>query len=161
PLAYTFAEEGGRELARSDFGRRLAPVLQCAQRAAGQLLPIYYLGCIPCGGEKRLAELALAFTSLGWPSGQLLLMPAEWAGTGEAMRLALDRLRWLFAGTLALRLLNLEPEAVPALRRIEPLDDRAEVRRLVQPADDPWTLCDEPERQRIRPFANGLRPLRA
>lgn len=72
----------------------------------------------------------------------------------------LDRLRWLFAGTLDLVVLNLEGGAAAALAAVtEAKEDRAAVRRMVKPEEDPWAGLGEPPP--ARPRMGTLRPVRS
>jgi triacylglycerol lipase len=100
--------------------------------------PVYYLGCAPLEADSRQQEIALAVAALGWPGGTVILMPAN-AGL-EPLAHGLDRLRWLFAGTLSLAVVNLEPELTRSLAvRLAPQEDRSEVKLLLNPGDDATT----------------------
>jgi pimeloyl-ACP methyl ester carboxylesterase len=135
PLAYTFADNGPTEFARSEHGRRLTPLLHALRQETSCSLPVYYLAAVP--SEDRQRELALATTALGWPAGHFVLSPAARVAAPQALLLALDRLRWLFAGSLDLDVFNLEPELAPLTAvRLRPEEDRARVVLLVNPEDD-------------------------
>lgn len=114
--------------AAAEGGRLTAP-LQSLQQGEAAARSVYYVAAVAPGEEGRHAELALAATALGWPAGHFVLVPAE------ARAAALDRLRWLFAGTLALEVLNLEPALAPRLASwTADAADRAPVRWLPDPA---------------------------
>jgi triacylglycerol lipase len=124
--------------ATSDHAPPLVQLLQKVQGTAGRHLPIYYLACVALDGQERQAELALAATALGWPAGHFVLLPTEAKDTQAAVLSAVDRLRWLFAGTLDLWLLNLEPALTAALRSpLEAQPDRADVQLLSGSSQEP------------------------
>ncbi len=105
--------------------------------------------------------MALAITSLGWPTGSLVLLPASPEQAAGALTSGLDRLRWLFAGNQEVRVLNLEPSAAAALdAAVAPAEDRALVARLVQPDEDPAAILTEAP-LRSQPALARLRPSRA
>src|SRR5262249_28582149 len=86
------------------------------------------------GEDDRHAELNLAATALGWPTGRFVLLPAEETRAADAFATALDRLRWLFAGTLDLDVLGLEPSLALRLASwTAAAPARATVRRLPDP----------------------------
>lgn len=144
-----------------EFAIRLTPVLQSLN-----LEPrcIYYVACVRPGEESRLSEWALAATALGWPAGQFVLLPAEDNGVRAAFLTALDRLRWVFAGRLDFRVLNLEPSIAEALAEASgPAEDRASIQRLINPSDDPSKVLETipaptPIRRAARPTRSGLLP---
>jgi triacylglycerol lipase len=143
PLAYTFAANGAQSLARSELGGRLKDLLQRLHQGPADPHPIYYLGCIPSDGGAPQAELALAATTLGWPAGNFILLPGGRDTGSDTLLEGLDRLRWLFAGSLDLLVLNLEPTLTPGLAaRLAPQEDRAAVRRVASAEDNPWSLLD-------------------
>ena len=160
PWQQSFAADGPQQLERSDQAARLTALLR--RLRDGRSRPsFFYLVCVGPGDENRVAEWALAVSALGWPTGQVLLLPVERARAGDALTHALDRLRWLFAGTLPLVVINQEPAAVDSLDEgTSPLPDRAEVRRLMHPTDDPAALFDSPADKPVS--SNGhLRPTRS
>ena len=120
--------------------------------------PIYYLAAVPVDGEDQQRELALATTALGWPAGHFVLLPAARDVAPSTLAMGVDRLRWLFAGSLDLEVFNLESEAAPLLAaHLSPAEDRARVVLLVNAENDSWHvrhLQDGVSRE-------GLRPLRA
>src|SRR5262249_7429591 len=117
---------------------------------------------VPPDGPDRHAELALAATSLGWPQGHFVLLPTETSDAPAAVATALDRLRWLFAGTLDLWALNLEPAAAPApAGHLEPKDDRATVRELTDRKTGPCKVLDSRRSQGLRARMVGSRPTRS
>ncbi len=122
--------------------------------------PIYYLAAVPMEGEDQQRELALATTALGWPAGHFVLLPAVRDMAPSALATGVDRLRWLFAGSLDLEVFNLEPEAVPLLAaHLPPVDDRASVTRLINPEGDSWRMGARSSQDGVA--HEGLRPLRA
>ncbi len=141
PIAFTQAREGTASLARSDEARALAELLR-RLRHERQDAPLYYLAAVRPRDDGRQAELALAATSLGWPDGQFLLVPAENGTLPGAVGQALDRLRWLFAGAADLHLLNLEPSLATTLgSTVGEAADRAPVYRVTGP-DGATPLAD-------------------
>jgi triacylglycerol lipase len=89
-------------------------------------------------------ELALAITTLGWPAGNIVLLPADGASAADTLLHGLDRLRHLLAGEMDLQVVNLEPSLARALPpRLEPAEERAVVRRLTNPDDDPWSATGD------------------
>ncbi|MBV9123384.1 MAG: hypothetical protein JO112_08510 [Planctomycetes bacterium] len=144
PLSYTYPPGSAQQLASSEAALALGSVLRSLEQGPTGRRPLFYLACVPAAEEKNFqAELALATTSLGWPAGNLVLLPAEREGTREALSTGLDRLRWLFAGQLEFLVLNLEPSLARGLpAQVGPAEDRALVRRLVNPEEDPWNLLE-------------------
>ena len=130
PLESTARADGAQRLARSVQAVRLTPVLRCLHQTPGEVHAVYYLGCTSGPGDSQQAELALATTTLGWPPGSFLLLPLV-QDAPDVIVAGLDRLRWLFAGEMDLRVLNLEPAFTAALTAsVAPKEDRAMVRRL-------------------------------
>lgn len=163
PADFSFHPGGAQRLAGSESASRLTGVLQSLHRAGRGYHPIYYLGCVPLEGETHQAELALAVTSLGWPAGNFVLLPAVAEAIVATLAVGLDRLRWLFAGDLDQVVLNLEPQVAASLAaQLTPVPDRAVVRRLVNPEDDPRHLFDAAAPQIhlsiSRPTRSGLVP---
>jgi triacylglycerol lipase len=144
PLAYSHTPTGPQDLARSELAAQFTPVLQRLQQQAHGRAAFYYLAGVTGKEEGREAELALAATALGWPGGPFLLVPVPNGGAGADLALTIDRLRWLLAGSLDLRVLNLEPAAARLLGdQSGPAQDRAAVRALVNPEDDPWAVLGD------------------
>jgi len=161
PLAYTFSESGPVELAHAGYAYRLTPLLHALRLASAATQPVYYLGCVPVEGEDRQRELALATTALGWPTGHFVLLPAARDSARSALSMGLDRLRWLFAGSLDLAVMNLEPQVAALLAdHLRPAEDRARVVQLVNPEADSWSALAK-KGAPPRPAADGPRPLRA
>jgi triacylglycerol lipase len=161
PLEYTSKPAGVQRFAHSEFAGRLANLLRNLAEGPGGKHAIYYLAAVPPEGERRQAEWALAAMGLGWPSGQFVLLPGEGDAARAELLRGVDRLRWLFAGGLDLLVLNLEPAvAAPLTAGIEPAEDRAAIRRLVNPEDDPWKLFDHLAHPNPRVHAGGLRRVR-
>jgi triacylglycerol lipase len=177
PLAFTWEAGGAQRLAQSPAGDRLAGLLQAVCRTPGQPAvpcPVYYLSAVPPEAPNRQAELALAATALGWPTGHFVLLPAARDGAGPALAEGLDRLRWLFSGGPDLVVLNREPSAEAALAgAVRPALDRAAVSRFTGQAGEdvvvpavplgPWEglLLPRPTRLRRVPryplvFCHGM-----
>jgi triacylglycerol lipase len=133
PLAFTYQADGVQRLARSAAAAGLAQVFQRLQRESSGPCPLYFLGAVHPGARNLQPGLALAATSLGWPGGHFLLLPTSREAAAETLAAGLDRLRWLFAGCLDLRVLNREPEAEAFLRG-------AAVSRFVGADGDPHEL---------------------
>jgi triacylglycerol lipase len=162
PLETTWPADGIERLANSEAAPRLATLMRKLGRAAGPSHPIYYLACVPGDGPDRHAELALAATALGWPQGHFVLLPTEMRDAPGAFDAALDRLRWLFAGTLDLWALNLEPAASAALaEHLDPSDDKATVRELSDRKTGPCRVLDSRRSEGLRARMVGPRPTRA
>jgi triacylglycerol lipase len=150
PWDYTHSAEGARELTRSDLAASLGDALRRVRPLGGT---VCYLGAVPPGVGNLQPELALAATSLGWPSGPLVLLPAERNAAPAALAAGLDRLRWLFAGAHELTVLNREPAAEATLAAVSgPAPDRAPVARFLGTAEAPASAPAAPW---------ALRPTRA
>jgi pimeloyl-ACP methyl ester carboxylesterase len=159
PLAYTFADNGPSEFARSEHARRLTPLLSALRQEGRASSPVYYLAAV--SSEDRQRELALATTALGWPAGHFVLAPTFRNEAAQALSTGLDRLRWLFAGSLDLEVFNLEPGLAPlTAEHLQPAEDRARVVLLINPEDD---LASALARRACAPRAapGAQRPLRA
>jgi pimeloyl-ACP methyl ester carboxylesterase len=162
PLAYTSKPHGAQHLANSDLAARLAPVLRRLHRRASGAHAFYYLACAAPDSDALQAELALATTTLGWPHGNFVLLPADRGAVLSTFAEGLDRLRWLFAGSLDLVVLNLEPTLALLLPPcLEPKDDRATVRRLLNPGDDLSTLFNSVPANAAKEPTGYVRPTRA
>jgi triacylglycerol lipase len=136
PLGYSFISTGVKKLADPKWAPRLNDILRTAQPSPGSPT-VFYLACVSPVDGPSAAELALAATALNWPSGDFVLLPTERGGEHAAFAQALDRLRWLFADSLELELLNLEPgeaHALPSL--VAPITDRAVIRVLNNPDEN-------------------------
>jgi triacylglycerol lipase len=165
PWADTAQAEGAQRLARSERAARLAPVLRRLQQGPGDAHAIYYLAGVSEHGDSFEAELGLATTTLGWPAGSFLLLPVR-QDPASTIAAALDRLRWLFAGGFDLLVLNLDPAFTEPLKvASQPQEDRAAVRRLLNPGDDADTLIAghspghaHKRSMVIRPARSGLVP---
>jgi triacylglycerol lipase len=143
PLAGSFPKTGPQDLAQAEAVVRLVPVLQRLQQRAHGRLALYYLAGVSGREEGRQAELALAATALGFPAGNFLLVPGG-ADIEADLARAVDRLRWLFACCLDLKVINLEPTAARALAKgSRPAEDRAAVSQLINPDENPWGLLDD------------------
>jgi triacylglycerol lipase len=153
PLQYTRTADGSQQLVRSDLAGWLTPLLRRFQNGPRGHHVLYYLACVPpCAGPQHHVELALAATTRGWPTGTFVLLPAEASAASATLAEGLDRLRWLFAGSLDLTVLNLEPAAATALAPVlETNEDRAPVSRLAGPTDDLGRGPTQPARSGIRP----------
>jgi triacylglycerol lipase len=131
PFEFSLSPGGAHRLTNQKWTGRLPELLR-AKAAAG--VPVYYLACVPTTQSVSQAELALAATTLGWPGGDFILLPAEPGQEPAALATGLDRLRWLFADSLSLVLLNLEPAVTPAADSfLETKPDRAPVQLFIGP----------------------------
>jgi triacylglycerol lipase len=143
PWACTAKAQGAQRLARSEEAARLTPVLRRLQQAPSDLHAIFYLAGVSGHADPLEAELALATTTLGWPAGNFLLLPLRQEPVGT-IAAGLDRLRWLFAGGPDLLVLNLDPAfSEPLTVASEPKEDRAAVRRLVNPLTPTRSASEE------------------
>ena len=124
PLACTYDLGGAQKLVGSELASRLTPVLARIQQLSGPPHVLYYLACVPIEEGSRQTELALAATTLGWPQGHFVLLPAEPNNQQQAFADGLDRLRWLLADSLNLLVLNQEP-TLSLAGKLEPQADRA------------------------------------
>jgi triacylglycerol lipase len=162
PESCTAEAQGPQHLANSEAAARLASVLRRLQQGPGGPYALYYLGSVPVGKKARQAEMALAATTLGWPTSPFVFVPIDRGGADKAFAEGLDRLRWLFAGNLDMIVLNLEPALAPALAGLlQPKEDRAVVRRLINPEEDPWTLFDGQRPAASNGQSLAMRPTRA
>jgi triacylglycerol lipase len=170
PLEFTSLEHGAQHMARSTKAARLAPVLRRLHEDSHEAHAVYYLACMSGNSESRQAELALAATTLGWPPGTFLLLPVG-QNPSSTIATGLDRLRWLFADTLDLIVLNLEPAFTAASASLlEQKDERATLRRVIDPHEDAATVLFDslPENAggerkgtgdvAVRPARSGLVP---
>jgi triacylglycerol lipase len=161
PLAGTYPTEGPAELACRQAGGTLGPLLVQLMNGADRPRPLYYLACVPEEASSRQRDLALAIASLGWPSGQVVTLPAPFA-SAAALTTGVDRLRWLFAGALDLLVLNREPQAADLLRQQQgPAEDRASITALANPEDPAWEVLLGPAAARPALLPPNLRPSRA
>lgn len=143
PLISTAGTESIRRFAQSFDARGLAPVLRRLVRGPGAMTLL--LGALPPGQEMPPAEVALAANALGWPHAHVLLVAGTADHPVDALNRGMDRLRWLFAGSKELVVLNLEVQARAALAaHQQDAADRARVVRLLQPGDDPWSVAELP-----------------
>ena len=156
PFEFTFEAQGPERLARSESAAELTPILQQLRRT-GSKDAIYYLACVSPGGKVSQSQLALAATTLGWPAGNFVLLPSERGNIAQTIAQALDRLRWLMAGSLELRLLNREPALAAQIRG---LSNGAPVRQIVNHGEDPRALLGADVTTLTVPWSS-LRPARA
>ncbi len=161
PLQFTYETDGVQRLTESAQSRRLTELLRALHDEHGDEQPIYYLCCVPAEAGNRQPELALAATSLGWPSGPIVLMPAVRADAGEALATGIDRLRWLFAQQLDFVVINREPAAESRLREaVKEQADRAAVGHYAGAAEDLRTLQINGEQRTPLPVRWTSRPTR-
>jgi triacylglycerol lipase len=148
PLQATYEADGVQLLTESMLARRLTQLLRALHDEHGVDQPIYYLGCVSAEAGHRQPELALAATSLGWPSGPLVLLPANRDQAVDALSAGIDRLRWLFAKQLNFVVINQEPAAESRLREeVKGQVDRAYVSHYAGAAADLRTLRINGERR--------------
>ncbi len=161
PLKFTYDTNGVQRFTESSLARRLTELLRALHDEHGQEQPIYYLGCVPVEDRHRQPELALAATSLGWPSGPIVLMPAPWSDAGIAVAAGLDRLRWLFANQLDFVVINQEPAAESQLREaVKEQADRATIGHYAGTDEDLGALRINGERRTPLPVRWMGRPTR-
>jgi triacylglycerol lipase len=161
PLEFTHDPEGVQRLTQSALATRLTELLRAVEEEPGPARPIYYLCCVPPDGGNLQPELALAATSLGWPSGHFVLMPSARAGAVDALARGLDRLRWLFAERLDFAVLNEEPAAESVLAAaVKDQPDRAVVSRYAGVNEDLRTLRINGEKRTPTPARWLSRPTR-
>ncbi|HMC65416.1 MAG TPA: hypothetical protein VKI65_10800, partial [Gemmataceae bacterium] len=162
PWRQTLAVTGSQRFQQNDPASRLTPILRRLHSGLPGPHALYYLACASGDDEKSQAEWALALSAQGWPAGHVILLPAHHQRAGEAVGHALDRLRWLFADALPVSVLSCEPAAKAALdESVKPRPERADVRRLVHPEDDPWALVPERPPESSASCNSSLRPTRA
>jgi triacylglycerol lipase len=162
PVEFTYDAQGVQRLTESSLAARLTELLRALQQEHGGSQAVYYLCCVPPDGHTLQPELALAATSLGWPSGPFVLMPGRRGGAADTLAGGLDRLRWLYANQIDVTVINQEPAAESLLAAaIEDKADRARVVRYAGAAEDLRTLRINGEK---RPAAMATwvpRPTRA
>jgi triacylglycerol lipase len=162
PLAYTHEPGGVQRLARWLLARPLAELFQRRQQGVAAPCPVYFVGAVPPDGPNLHPELALVATSLGWPSGSFILLPAAAANAPEAIAAAVDRMRWLLAGRLDLLVVNQEPQAEAALAGVtRVLPDRAAVERLVRADETLGDICPRPVSETPHLLPHAVRPTRS
>jgi len=162
PLKFTYEADGVQHFTESAPARDLTELLRALHEEYGTEQPIYYLSCVPIEDRHRQPELALAVTSLGWPSGPIVLMPAQRSEAGNALTAGVDRLRWLFAEQLQFVVINQEPSAEGPLRQeaMSEQTDRASVCYYAGAAADLHTLRVNGERRAPLPVRLISRPTR-
>jgi triacylglycerol lipase len=137
PVASTAESRGAQRLAASDLAARATPLLKRIQHSREGPFAFYYVACTPLAASSDPAELALAGTTLGWPSGSFIVLRDDAENNAANSVYALDRLRWLFARSLDLHVINFEPSLAPILpARVAPEEDRAPVRHCVGSDED-------------------------
>jgi triacylglycerol lipase len=162
PLAYTLEADGAQRLTLCEAASRLTPVLRQLQQGPGGPHALYYVGGVSTTGAVPQAQLALATTTLGWPSGNFILLSSLPQTAADTLAAGLDRLRWLLAGALELLVMNLEPAFTPVCAGLlEAKPDRALVPRVVKPEDAPWTVFPDTPADLPRPHIFAPRPTRA
>jgi triacylglycerol lipase len=162
PVVYSSAAGGAQRLAQCEQVAGLTQFLCRLQQGPGRSHAIRYLACVPRLTEANPAEWALALTTLGWPSGGLVLLPTEPNRILEAFVEGLDRLRWLFAGSFDLLVLNLEPSIARSLQEhLQPKEDRATVQRLLNPDENPCCLLSDRAVETSKHALASVRPARA
>ncbi len=153
------SNHAAQRLAASDAAARLTPVLRRLHHGPAGDHAFYFIACVPPGRAANPAELALATTALGWPGGTFVLLPQD-ATPADAYARAVDRLRWLFAGSLDLVVLSLE-SSVTGHVGLEPKEDRAPVRSVVGPGADPWAVFQTAPTAPVHSSTAGPRRSRA
>jgi triacylglycerol lipase len=162
PLEATWPAASVEQWAGSKAAVHLPQMMRKLQRTAGRRYPVYYLSCVPPDSPDRRPELALAAVALGWPTGHFILLPTDRPGVPTAFASALDRLRWLFAGSLDLWALNWEPALAPVVTAsVTPAEDRATVHLLSDRQSVPSQIQDQVTPERSPGPGSGSRPIRA
>lgn len=148
PLKFTYETNGVQRFTESALARRLTELLRALHEEHGAEQPIYYLGCAPVEDRHRQPELALAATSLGWPSGPIVLMPTLPGEAAVTLETGIDRLRWLFVKQLKFVVINQEPAAEEKLREaVKGQLDRAAVSHYAGVNENLHTLRINGERR--------------
>jgi triacylglycerol lipase len=151
PFESTWRQGGVAQLATAPGAIQVPQLLKRLQQLAGNSVPVYYLTCVPLDSNDRRPEFALAAAALGWPIGHFILLPSEARDRVGAMETALDRLRWLFAGSFDLWLINMEAETTGLVDRVqEPKEDRSLVRELRDRRKDSRVMPDHRRDARMR-----------
>jgi triacylglycerol lipase len=147
-----------RGLPDSRDAARLTRLLQdLDQQTPGQAF--FYLAAVPAVGEHHQAELALAMTALKWPAGSSLLVRSSDKEPVAGLLATLDRLRWLFAGSLGIRVLNLEPAVEPMLAQATRAEvDRADITGLLGPEASPSAAVRHQAARIFRSTRAGMLP---
>jgi triacylglycerol lipase len=141
PLLFTYSDDGVQRFPESALARRLTELLHALHDEYGAQQPIYYLAGVPVADRHRQAELALATTALGWPSGPIVPIPALPAEAAAALSAGIDRLRWLFAKQLQFVVINQEASVEARLREeVKGQVDRAAVSHYAGTSEDLRTL---------------------
>jgi triacylglycerol lipase len=161
PLDFTYDSESVHRLSESSHARRLTELLRALHNEHGDEQPVYYLACVPIEETTRQAELALAATALGWPSGPVVPLPSSRSNAAEALAAGLERLRWLFSGQFDFSVINREPAAENLLREaVKEQADRAAISHYAGSAEDLRTLRINGERRIALPARWTARPTR-
>lgn len=165
PLEHTYAPGAARRLAQADRATRLTRILHDVERGEAKGHTFYYLAAVPDDAEQHQGELALAITALGWPAGSVVVLRAhDRDKASEAFEQGIDRLRWLFSGSLAVHVVNLEPSLTrPLATQLKSGADRADVARLLQGAAEQEELekrLSGRAGSRIDSRASGVHPRR-
>jgi triacylglycerol lipase len=157
PLQCTLPVHGACSLERSELAASWTQQLRSWQHRPDGPSAFYYLACVPPGEASRQSELALAVSTLGWPSGCMILLPATQATAAHSFAAAVDRLRWLLAGALEVSIINLERSVTGALEpRVQPAEDRANFHWQHHPDQFPLLVSTAPVS--LRPSRAGLIP---
>jgi triacylglycerol lipase len=161
PLKFTYDAGSVQRFAESPQARRLSELLHALHEEHGAEQPIYYLACVPIAEQHRQPELALAATSLSWPSGPIVLVPTQRSEAAGALAVGIDRLRWLFAKQVPFVVLNQEPIAEQRLREeVKGQVDRAAVSHYAGITEDLRTLRINGEQRTLLPVQWSVRPTR-
>ncbi len=161
PLHFTYDENGIQRFTESALARRFTELLRALHEEHVAEQPIYYLGCVPVEDRHRQPELALAATSLGWPCGPIVLMPAARGDASRALATGIDRLRWLFVKQFKFVVINQEPAAESLLsEEVKGQADRAAVSHYAGAKEHMRTLRINGERRTPLPVRWVGRPTR-
>jgi triacylglycerol lipase len=171
PWACTSQVHGAQRLATSDFASRATPLLRQLSESRDGPHAFYYLArtpadpraadLTPLAGQSEHAELGLAATTLGWPSGNFVLLGHSGSDVQNSLH-ALDRLRWLFAKSLELVVVNLESALAEVLPpEVVPKEDRAAVRQLINSGEESTSAFNGSRQTAPSRAVSTLRPTRS
>jgi triacylglycerol lipase len=162
PLEWTFADGGAEKMAASDLALRLGVFLQRLRRQVETPRTLYYLASAPLAAETRQQELSLAITALNWPHGTVVVLPCAAANKLAPLVHGVERLRWLFADSLDVSVINLEPELVEPLHSQQEVEeDHASLTRVIQFEDEFTELGQEFGMDSSASLTPALRPSRS
>jgi triacylglycerol lipase len=147
---------------RNRISDRIASALTKLKKPGSNDYVFYYLASTP-GGTPRRADLALAMVTWGWPAGALVLVsPGVGQSARDLLLEGIDRLRWLFAGSLDVWIASKDEGSAEQLKNcLESKGDRASVTEYLNVDREPMVVAriGAPILQPPAPIV--LRPTRA